>query len=443
MLGQTLPLRRFVIGCFLAGMAALPAILSAHEIPNDVTIQTFVKPDGQRLELRVRVPLIAIRDIIFPQKDADNIDLGRSDRQLNDAAILWLGDDLKAYEGATELSGQEVLAVRATPAEDRSFDTFDTARALLASPQRDVDVALKTGYLDILFGYPIQSASSRFSLDPKWARLGVRTLVTIRFSMPDGGTRAFELHGNPGRVQLDPTASQVARRFATEGFRHVLLDGSDHLLFLVCLVIPFRRVRSLLALAASFIAAYTITLTASAYGLGPDSLWFAPLIDTLVGVSILYVAIENIVGARLDRRWLVAFGFGLVHGFGFAFPLTQELQFAGSHLLGSVLAFNLGVAMSLLLVLVLVAPALSLLFSRLVPERLGTIILSGILAHSGWHWTVDRFKAFRLYDFTLPEFTPAFAAELLRYAMAAVAIGGVLWLVSVFTKSRGRSEATS
>ena len=140
---------------------------------------------------------------------------------------------------------------------------------------------------------------------------------------------------------------------------------------------------------------------------------------------------------------MVAFGFGLVHGVGFAFPLTQGLQFAGSHVLGSVLAFNLGVAMSLLFVLVLVAPALSLLFSRLVPERLGTIILSGILAHAGWHWTVDRFNAFRLYDFTLPEFTPAFAAELLRYTMAAVAIGGVLWLVSIFTKRRSDAEATS
>lgn len=442
MVVRTLPLRRLALGCLLALIAALPAVLTAHEIPNDVTIQTFVKPEGQRLELLVRVPLIAIRDIIFPQKDADNIDLSRSDRQLEDAAILWLGDDMKAYEGDVELKGQQVLAVRATPAEDRSFETFDAARALLAAPQRDVDVALKTGYLDILFGYPIQSASSRFSLDPAWARLGVRTLVTVRLIKPDGETRAFELYGNPGRVLLDPTAFQAARRFGAQGFRHVLLDRTDHILFLICLVIPFRRVRSLLAIAASFIAAYTITLTAWAYGFGPDSLWFPPLIETLIGVSIVYVGIENILGARLDRRWLVAFGFGLAHGFGFAFPLTQDLQFAGSHLLASVLAFNLGVIVSLVLVIALSAAALSLLW-RLVPERLGTIILSGVLAHSGWHWTVDRFNAFRLYDFTVPELTPAFLAELLRYAMAAVAIGGLLWLVSLFTKRRDDAQATS
>jgi len=57
--------------------------------------------------------------------------------------------------------------------------------------------------------------------------------------------------------------------------------------------------------------------------------------------------------------------------------------------------------------------------------------------------TLELGVALQVWDFTLPDFTPAFAAELLRYAMAAVAIGGVLWLVSLFTKSRGQSEATS
>ena len=259
--------------------------------------------------------------------------------------------------------------------------------------------------------------------------------------MPDGDIRPFEFNGNPGLVQLDPSGFQVARRFATFGFRHLLLEGTDHLLFLICLVMPFRRVRSLVALAAAFIAAYTITLTAWAYNLGPDSLWFPPLIATLVAVSIIYVAVENILGARLHRRWIVAFGFGLAHGFAFAFPLRQALQFAGSHLLTSVVSFDLGIALSLLLVLVLLTPVLGLFFG-MVPERLGTIILSGIMAHTGWHWTVDRFAAFRQYDLSVPEFTPAFAAELLRYAIAIVAIAAVLWAISLFTKRHDDAEAT-
>ena len=71
------------------------------------------------------------------------------------------------------------------------------------------------------------------------------------------------------------------------------------------------------------------------------------------------MALENIVGgATVHRRWMIAFGFGLVHGFGFSFALRETLQFAGSHLLTSLLAFNIGVELGQLLVLALLVPAL-------------------------------------------------------------------------------------
>ena len=72
----------------------------------------------------------------------------------------------------------------------------------------------------------------------------------------------------------------------------------------------------------------------------------------LVAASIVYVGAENIVGARLHRRTLLAFAIGLVHGFGFSFIVKPTLQFAGSHVLASVLSFNLGVTLSQLLLLV-------------------------------------------------------------------------------------------
>ena len=177
-------------------------------------------------------------------------------------------------------------------------------------------------------------------------------------------------------------------------------------------------------------------------GFVPDALWFPPLIETLIAITILYMALENIVGASLHRRWLITFGFGLVHGFGFSFALKQTLQFAGSHLLTSLLSFNVGVEAGQLLVLLLLIPALDVLFARVVQERMGTIILSTIVAHTGWHWMTERYVAFRQYDLSMPEFTPAFVAELLRYAMAGVALAGLLWLVSTFTKGRDESEAT-
>src|SRR6185503_7452408 len=110
------------------------------------------------------------------------------------------------------------------------------------------------------------------------------------------------------------------------GFLHIL-EGIDHLLFLLCLVIPFRRLRPLAAVVTSFTAAHSITLIASAYDLAPGALWFPPLVETLIATSIVYMALENIVGGTsIQRRWIMAFGFGLVHGFGFSFALRESLQ---------------------------------------------------------------------------------------------------------------------
>ncbi len=440
--GWSVPVRRWAAACLVAAAFALPAILSAHEIPSDVTIQSFVKAEGSRMTLLVRVPLIAMRDMTWRYKAQDVLDLERSAQALHDAATLWVGDDVSVWEGDTKLEPQTLAAVRATPSDDRSFESYDSALSLLSAPQADVDVPVPSGYLDMLFTYPIASAGSRFEIDPRWARLGERTITVVRLLLPNGAVRAFEFEGNPGRVALDPRWWQAAWRFVKLGFEHIL-DGTDHLLFLFCLVIPFRKFRSLVTIVTAFTVAHSITLIASAYDLGPDSLWFPPLIETLIATSIVYMALENIVGANLHRRWLITFGFGLVHGFGFSFALKQTLQFAGSHLLTSLLSFNIGVELGQLLVLLLMIPVLDLLFSRVVQERLGTIILSTLVAHTAWHWMTERYGVFIQYDLSLPEITPAFIAEMLRYAMAIVALAAILWLISVFTKGRDESEATS
>ena len=172
----------------------------------------------------------------------------------------------------------------------------------------------------------------------------------------------------------------------------------DHLLFLLCLVIPFRKFRTLVLIATAFTVAHSITLIASAFGLAPSALWFPPFIETLVAGSIVYMAMENVIGAAPRRRWVMAFGFGLVHGFGFSFALQQQLQFAGGHLLTSLLAFNLGVELGQVLVLLLIIPILELLFRFIVVERAGTILLSVLVAHIAWHWMWERAEVLGAYD---------------------------------------------
>jgi hypothetical protein len=181
--------------------------------------------------------------------------------------------------------------------------------------------------------------------------------------------------------------------------------------------------------------AHSITLASAALGVVPDALWFPPLIETLIAASILYMALENILGAQLHRRWLIAFGFGLVHGFGFSFALKESLQFAGSHLAVSLFTFNLGVEIGQILVLALAVPLVSLAFKRVVAERLGIIILSAFVAHTAWHWMVERGASLSEYSFTMPALDLAFVASAMRAAIVLLISAGAVWgLAEVYKK---------
>ena len=260
------------------------------------------------------------------------------------AASLWIADPIEILEGEERLPAPRIVALRVSLPSDRSFSSYEQALAHLAGPPlpEDTELPWNQALLDVHLDYEIDSAQSLFSIRPGLGRLGLRVVTALRFLPPSGAVRAFELRGDPGLVRLDPRWHQAALRFVALGFLHIL-DGTDHLLFLLCLVIPFRRLRGLILVVTAFTVAHSITLLASAFELAPQAPWFPPLVETLIAASIVYMALENIVAPHLRQRWMIAFGFGLVHGFGFSFALRETLQFAGSHLVTSLLAFNLGV----------------------------------------------------------------------------------------------------
>ena len=409
----------------------LPWPAPAHDIPSDVTVQAFAKPEGTHLHLLVRVPLKAMRDVDFPERGPGYLDLARVNDLLPGAATLWISDFVEAYEDDFRLSKPRIVATRVSLPSDRSFVSYEDAYAHVTAPplSNATNVYWDQTMLDVLFEYPIQSEQSRFSIHPALGRLGLRVVTVLRFLPPSGGVRAFEFSGDPGLVHLDPRWHQSAVRFVDLGFFHIL-DGTDHLLFLLCLVIPFRRLGALIPVVTAFTIANSATLIASAYNLAPNFLWFPPLIEALIAISIVYMALENIVGgSSLQRRWMMAFGFGLVHGFGFSFALRQSLQFAGSHLLTSLLSFNVGVELGQLLVLVLLIPVLQLLFRYGVAERMGTIILSALVAHTAWHWMLDRGQVLAQFRFEWPGFTIVLLASALRWLMLYLILGGFFWIL--------------
>lgn len=402
-----------------------------HEIPSDVTIQTFVKPEGGRLRFLVRVPLEAMRDIEFPQHGPGYLDLTAVDSYLRDATQLWIADYVAFFEEDRRLTKPKIIKTRISLPSDKSFATYEAALAHILGPTLgpDVEIPWQQAILDVLLEYDIKSDQSRFSINPGFAHLGLRTVTVLRLLPPGRSERAFQYTGDPGLVRLDPRWHQATLAFIRLGFTHIL-DGIDHLLFLFCLVIPFRRLRGLIPVITSFTVAHSITLIASAFGIAPRALWFPPLIETLIALSIVYMALENIVGARPRKRWLLAFGFGLIHGFGFSFALSESLQFAGSHLLTSLFSFNIGVELGQIFVVMITVPVVEFIFRKVVAERIGTILLSALLAHTGWHWMTDRGSQLLQYEFQWPAVDLALLANLMRWLMLAVIIGGSAWLLS-------------
>ncbi len=435
--GKTVVNTRMIVLWVAVLILLLPLRTAAHDIPNDVTVHAFVKPDGERLHLLVRVPLKAMRDVDYPRRGAGLLDLALADASLRNAATLWIADNVELYENDGRLGLPRVVDARVSLESDKSFASYEQALAHLTGPRlpNNMDLYWEQGLLDVLFEYPIGSERSDFSIRPRLERLGLRTTVALRFLPAAGVVRAFDLHGDPGLVRLAPRWHQAAWRFVESGFFHIL-EGTDHLLFLLCLVIPFRRFGQLVLLVTSFTVAHSITLIASAYELGPDALWFPPLIEMLIAISILYMAVENVIGSNVRRRWLITFGFGLVHGFAFSFALRETLQFAGSHLLTSLLAFNLGVELGQLLVLALLVPALEILFRFLVAERLGTLVLSVLVGHTAWHWMSER--AERLSKFPWPALDAPQLAAVIRWLMALLILAGLAWFARRALRERAR-----
>lgn len=420
--------------CFWLVFCVLCAVLfpqraPAHEIPTDIVIQSYLKPGAGEVELLLRVPLEAMRDVDFPLRGPGYINISEAEPFLYDAAEIWLANFVDVYADGQRLADARIEVARLELPSDRSFSEFDTALANAQSAPLDDDVEIlrDQAMLDVLIVYPLGSADAGpFGIDPRFGQLGLRTTTVLHFIPEEGVRRVFELSDSPGIVTLDPRWYQAFFRFVDLGVEHILI-GIDHILFVLCLIIPFRRLRPLIVIITSFTVAHSITLIASVFGLAPKALWFPPLIETLIALSIVYMAFENIVGSRWERRWMIAFAFGLVHGFGFSFVLSETLQFAGDHLLTSLLAFNLGVELGQLLLIFIAVPLLNLLFRKAVAEKTGTIILSALLAHSGWHWMTDRAADLRAYPFDWPTLNAAFMAATMRWLMLGLIIGLTVW----------------
>jgi hydrogenase/urease accessory protein HupE len=172
-------------------------------------------------------------------------------------------------------------------------------------------------------------------------------------------------------------------QYAQLGVGHIL-SGYDHLLFLFGLLIAKMTRTGYLKILTAFTLGHSVTL-----GLATLDIMSIPpsIIEPLIAASIVYVAVENIVNRNLKYRWLLTFGFGLVHGFGFADIMKGTLS---NHIALSLFSFNFGVEIGQLLVLAIVFPFIWAIRQVKWEQRKVIAGLSGISGCLGLFWFVER-----------------------------------------------------
>jgi hydrogenase/urease accessory protein HupE len=185
-----------------------------------------------------------------------------------------------------------------------------------------------------------------------------------------------------------PTFGEVVKTYVYLGFTHILPKGLDHILFVLGLFLLSARLAPLLWQVTSFTAAHTVTLALATFGVVslPSS-----IVEPLIALSIVYVAIENVIHEKLGRfRVVVVFAFGLLHGLGFAGVLS-ELGLPKSQLVPALLSFNVGVELGQLAVIAL-AWILVASWARKKEWYHRRVVVPGslLIAAVGAYWTIER-----------------------------------------------------
>ena len=257
-----------------------------------------------------------MREVDFPSRGLGYLDLARAEPALRNAATLWIADNVELYEGEVRLDTRASSSVAGVAAV-RQIASRRTKRRLAHVTARgcrtNMELYWNQGLLDVLFEYPIALGSLQF-LDPPTARAtrvarGDRCFGSCRPAAPSALTSSTAIRVWCGSIRA---GTRPRWRFVELGFLHIL-DGTDHLLFLLCLVIPFRRFRALVLM---------VTVVHRRALDHADRVRLRPRRRRAVvsaahrnadrDLHRLHGAREHRRAARsVQRRWMIAFAFGL------------------------------------------------------------------------------------------------------------------------------------
>lgn len=317
-------------------------------------------------------------------------------------ALLWLAcampaaaDELRPVsiqfeqvgERQWQLNWKQPLASRA---DDRLLvPTIPSGCEVRREPRRDTAALALVGFAEIACSGPVEGKSIG------WPGLTGNGDAILRIAPLGRPVQVYRLTvAEPtATIAARPGSAQVWRSYFGIGVIHIL-EGWDHLLFVIALVLLVARPWPVVKAATAFTAAHSITLAAVTLGVG--GLPQRP-VEVLIALSIVFLAVELAKGERetLARRlpWLVAFAFGLLHGFGFAGAL-REIGLPEGEVPAALISFNLGVEAGQLLVIAAVL-AIRALVGRFAPsvEQAALRIATYAIGVTGAYWLIERIAA--------------------------------------------------
>jgi len=228
------------------------------------------------------------------------------------------------------------------------------------------------------------------------------TYATYALQLADSDDAEPETHWLQGDVRSrpfpiaannpPPSHVDIAWQYLQLGFKHIVPEGLDHILFVLGIFLLTTKLKPILVQVTAFTIAHSVTLGLTMYGIVSLS---SRIVEPMIALSIAYVAIENILTARLTPwRPAVVFGFGLLHGMGFAGALT-ELNLPRQEIIPALISFNIGIELAQLTVIATAYFGVAMWIQNKPWYRTRFVIpASALIAATGLFWTVQR-----IFDF--------------------------------------------
>lgn len=224
---------------------------------------------------------------------------------------------------------------------------------------------------------------------------GQEETANLLLDYRDGSPRTYRSRGlMETPIHVSGSAFAAASTFVIEGIRHIL-EGLDHVLFVICMILGAATLRSLVARVSGFTLGHTVTLILGFFGLAPQGAWFIPAVETSIALSIIFAAADAVIRPINDlhngRYVVITALIGLLHGFGFSFMLQNILQVDAPNVWQSLFAFNIGVEVGQLIIVAAVWPLVLLLRHRPAPAwRVSSLTTAGVAIIVAAYWVVER-----------------------------------------------------